>query len=393
MKQKIVPTSPKSPWRSQTTTPDSHLLRWMKKPQRILFIIFTLAAASLAGFWSVIIAATIPSDWPILGRFNILALVEQEQQGLVLPVETNGNPSPITRSAQVFDHLAALYDVVPTMAGSGTFLGNAVMLTSDGWMVAGTSLFRIQNDRGHEQERQPVVLDRNGRQLPLIRTIEDDDTGLTFFQVEGENFNAIPFPDRQLLSLGQSFFVLEQRLGTLFASERSIAGARERGHAQRSTDDFQEFFLLDHLQSLSQSAPLVAHSGNFVGMTLAEGAVVPANVIQGTLRDILTHGVPTPPRYVFAYSNLARVTVEERRVRNLPDVGIVILAARAAQDSTAQEQQPLPLQPNDVILALNHLPVDAHTDLGTFLHATRGDSPIVVSIVRSGEQQTIEFAF
>lgn len=386
MKQKIVPTSPKF---SLHHTGDNEVLSKSVHParRRFFFLLSVLAVGTLVGFFGAVIASTIPPEWPLVGQLNIVSLFEQERERVLLPL-TGVAQQPMTADTlRLFDETVMLYDEAPRINGAGTFLGNAAILSSDGWLVATSAPFTLHDNNGKEQQRLPVIMTSDGRILTATQTVKDDYTGLIFFHANITDMDPVSFPETATLAVGRSTFVLEEQLGTFFITERSVAGTKEHADRIQSTNVLRDKKILDHDDDLTVSAPVFSHDGNFLGMLNSEGSVVSADIIHGHLADLLADGVLQPLPAQFEYINLSRVSVEEKQQRNVPEHGILIISVQTNDRLGVSF-----LQSDDVIVSINHRPVEADTDFGSVVHSASGDAPLLFDIVRNGVQQAIEFA-
>ncbi len=373
MEQKIVPTSPRSEYKQSVHasigTPSTiHHAR-----STFVIVIMSILLGAAAGFFGFMIAATIPSDWPLLGALNVSELFRREQDQ-VLFTSLRGGTSVAEQAPEVLQQVVSLYASTPTREEDALNTGNALVLTADGWMVTPTTVY---NQHGTEVNA-PVVVLSNGEATTVIKAVEDELTGLTFFRVDELSLSFAQFTSDQSLRIGQNIAVVEKDLTGVTVSEDRIVGEGDRLVGPRRTSNSQNTTQTNNTHRAG--APVFTSNGQSVGIMRDETTLIPASLVQSALQSITTSGDVQRTARDITYVNLASVTDNEKIRMGLPDAGIEIIAIDRVQD----------LEQGDVIVNINNVGVDEHTDLGTVLHSKPAGMQWRMSVVRNGSEVIID---
>ena len=206
----------------------------------------------------------------------------------------------------------------------------------------------------------------------------DELTGLTFFRVDEQALPFVQFTTDQSLRIGQNIAVVEKDLTGVTVSEDRIVGEVNRPVGPRRTSNIQNTTRADNTHRAG--APVFTSNGQVVGIMRDEATVIPASLIQSALQSITTSGDIQRTARDITYVNLASVTDDEKVRLGLPDAGIEVTGIDRVQD----------LEQGDVIVNINNVGVDEHTDLGAVLHSKPSGTQWRMSVVRNGSEVTID---
>lgn len=369
MQQKIVPTSPRSEYKHHVGSPSAT----HKTRTTFLAVIVSIVLGAGAGFLGFVIAATIPADWPVVGTLNVVELLRREQDEILF-TGLRGGTSVADQAPEVLQQVVSMYATAPTRTVPATSIGNALVLTADGWMVTPTSVYN-QHDA---TVPAPVVILSSGETASVTRVIDDALTGLTFFQVDEQSLPFVQFTSDQSLRMGQNVAVVEKDLTGVAIAEDRVVGEVARAVGPRSTATVLSNTQLNNTHR--PGAPVFISNGQTVGIMRDERTVIPASLIQSALQSMTTTGVIQHTAREITYINLASVTDEEKVREGLPDAGVEVIAIDRVQD----------LEERDVIVNINNVAVDQRTDLATVLHSKPAGTLWRMTILRNGNEVSID---
>lgn len=373
MKRQTVPTSPKSPERmkrdaqKETKQSQPHLL--------FTAIMFTIILGAVSGFFGFLIASNIPPSVPLFGNLNVVSLLE-EQRDTVLLSTRRAEKSIVKQAPQTIEHIVSVYDGTPTLEDPKNFLGNAVVLTADGWMVMATSVY---------QDNATVVLS-DGESYTIVDSVVDELSGMTFFQIEASNLAFVNFDTDEMIPVGQTFSVIEKRIGSYVVYERRAAGYAQTSESVRQTASFIPHVQIDGAASIHPvSSPVFYNNGTFAGLVTEEGLVVHSSVARSALESIVAYGNIERSQVEVAYVNVERLTKKERTAEGLPDHGIFVQSVK--QKSPANDM----LQAGDVVLSVNNEIMDAQDDFAAIIHSEPAGTVWFMNVLRDGEERSVQF--
>lgn len=386
MQQVIVPTSPKSTDdRTPRITRAGAALR-----AHLLFIVIlcALVFGVLAGFLGSIIALNLPTDIPLIGNIKA-GLAENTQQSPIFFTDRTQQKTVLTQSPGVVNQLAAVYDGIPELdAAQVRFLGNAVVLTADGWLAMPTGLLLTEPTAAASVETRAAfrVVLPNGEMKAVEQWTDDPLTGMTLFSVDTVNLAVVNFHTDALL-IGQLLSGVEKQIGSVVVTERRVAGERQRTSTTRSTQSIdQDFFLDAAAGELPVGTPLFYHDGSFAGIVMEQNVVLQSGLLAAALNSVVSRGTVERSDVDVTYVNIARLTKSEQQAQELPDHGWHILT------TGEKEIRAIPFMSGDVITHVNNTFVEAEHDLSTVIHSKVKGSAFFFTIIRDGKEQVIEWA-
>lgn len=386
MQQVVVPTSPKSTDdRTPRITRTGAALR-----AHLLFIVIicALVFGALAGFFGCIIALNLPTDVPLIGNIKA-GLAENTQQSPIFFTDRTQQKTVLTQSPAVLYQLAAVYDGEPGLKATQVrFLGNAVVLTADGWLTMPTSLLPTDAVSTAPQEataRIRVILP-NGEMKKVEQWEHDPLTGMTLFSVETVNLAVVNF-HAEAVMIGQLLSGVEKRIGSVVVSELRVAGEQQRTPSARSTQMIEQDFFLDAAAGeLPVGLPLFYHDGSFAGIVMEQNVLLQSGLVSAALNSVVSRGTVERSEIDLNYINIAQLTQVEQQEQQLPDHGWLILAV--AEDASGAT----PFMDGDVITHLNNTFVEPEHDVSTMIHSKLKGSVFFFTIIRDGKEKVIEWA-
>lgn len=376
MKQQIVPTSPKSTERHEHHQ-KKNAAHQKSHPHLVFAVIVTvLFFGAVSGFFGFIIAFNIPSDFPVLGRLNVLSLFQQERDTLLLS-SRGAEKSVVNQAPYTIEQIASLYSAKPTIEEPADFYGNAVILTADGWMALATAALSTEE----KKDTSLVVVLPNAETREVKQRIDDALTGVTYIKVDAQELSVVNFDEELNIPTGKQFSLIEKHIGSYVVYARRAAGEKNIMATVRSTQHLEQLTVIDedaHVHALS--SPIFYNTGEFAGIVIEPGVILHSSYIKGALDSVINTGSVEHSPLDVEYINISRLTDDEKRENNLPDVGILITNVRTPKISQ--------LEVGDAILSVNNKPVDENTDFTALVHSRPAGSSLYMTILRDGTEQT-----
>ncbi|PJA93107.1 MAG: hypothetical protein CO132_04650 [Candidatus Kerfeldbacteria bacterium CG_4_9_14_3_um_filter_45_8] len=385
MKQQTVPTSPQSEDRQKHLAAKE--LRKTTSPHIIFgVVVTTLLMGSLAGFLGFVIASNIPETWPVLGKLNVVSWLAQERQDLLLSVKNPGR-SVVQQAPQVINQIVTVYNGEPTLDNDVSRIGNAAVLTSDGWLTTPTGVLEVSLGAVGEDEAvvEPLVFVLSDGQVvtDIDERIDDTFSGMSYIKIAADTLSPVVFTSDQLLTVGQTVSVIEKDIGSYAVYRHQVAGELNRQLGLRSTDKLEQVMVLDTgAESRTVGSPVFTTSGEFAGVMLADGVVLDSSLIEGALSSLISTQSIGRSNLNISYTNIARLTEVEKQRHNLPESGIYIAEVSGETESD--------LQAGDVILSINSAFIKENDDLGVVMHSQAIGSTIYFLVLRDSVEKSVE---
>ncbi|OGY86829.1 MAG: hypothetical protein A2233_05245 [Candidatus Kerfeldbacteria bacterium RIFOXYA2_FULL_38_24] len=383
MERKIVPTSPKSVERQVREEQKKH--KKDTRHPRVAFgtILLALVFGSLAGFFGFLIAVNIPISTPLFGQFNVVQFLQHERNAVLLSTR-QAEKSVLSQAPYVVEQVVVVYDDQPTIEKPAQFLGNAVILTADGWLVMPEANLPRSAD-GSLLPALTVVLP-NGETRAITQEIKDDFTKLTFLKVDATDLPVVHFEDKSVLTPEGQFSLVEKQLGAYIVYVRRLAGEENRLAVVRATDVLEQYMVIDCDSNVHKTGtPAFDNNGNFVGLVAEPGKLISSAFIAGALNSILENGKINRTKLELSYLNVSRLTITERQKKNLPDNGILITDV-----SLPKKEEPIDLHQDDVIISINNTFLDEFADLTTILQAHKAGDELYLTLKRDGLEKSVK---
>ncbi len=387
MKQKIVPTSPKS---------ETYQAVQEKKKQRangaqphLIFgvIVATLLIGSMAGFFGFVIAANVPPTTPVIGRLNVVALFEDAREETLLSTRQSTG-SVVKKSPRVIEQIVTVYNGLPLLNSPADLLGNAVVLTSDGWMVMPTALLpegvpAVNEESVVSETPNFVVVDEEGKTYStILQRMDDPVTGLTFFQVANTiDLSVVSFPSDFNYSVGQNVSVIKKGAAGYVVYRDQIAGENDLNLTVHTTASANSSFVIDTgATQYSIGSPVFSGNGDLLGIMMEKGVMIPSSFLKGAVDSIVQNSEIQRTSLVVEYVNIRSLTDQDRTELGLPDNGLYVVSAPGTDV----------LKKGDVITKVSNDFVTDSFDLSGYFHSRPVGSSLYLTRVRNEVEETIE---
>jgi serine protease DegS len=258
--------------------------------------------------------------------------------------------------------------------GSGVIVDEAAHVITNYHVIAKAQLIRVQLADGRVADARIV-----GR---------DPDTDLAVLQLElKKDIPVMPMGHSDRLRVGDVVLAIGNPVGLSQTVTQGIVSATGRGQLGVAT--FENFIQTDAPINVGNSGgALINTNGELVGINTAVlaknlgvegiGFAIPVNLVRGVMSEILTKG-----RVVRGWIGIVPVDVDavEARRNNLAQPGVVV--ANLYVDSPAVEAG---LQPGDIILSVNGVPVQSSQDTLTRIAIAKPGGKVKLTGIRGVEK-------
>ncbi|WP_407650610.1 Do family serine endopeptidase [Halomonas piscis] len=263
-------------------------------------------------------------------------------------------------------------------------LGSGVIVSQDGYVLT--------NHHVIQGADQIQVALRDGRET-LARVIgTDPESDLAILRIGLDDLPSIKLSDSEEVTVGDVALAIGNPFGVGQTVTMGIISATGRSHLGLSA--YEDFIQTDAAINPGNSGgALINPDGALVGINTAIfsrsggsqgiGFAIPANLAHGIMDELVTKGRVIRGWLGIEAQALSRELAASFGLRT--PQGMIV--AGVAQDGPAERAG---LQPGDVLLALSDEPIlDARSTMSDIAELTPG-TELSLTIVRSGEKQTLE---
>jgi hypothetical protein len=258
-------------------------------------------------------------------------------------------------------------------------LGQAIALTSDGWLVARLT-----------QNYQPnaLVIAQGSKVYTVSQIQRDVYTGLSYIKVEAQNLPVLEFATLESLGNGQS--VVSYDVFTQSTQVTRIEDVMHRTIVNRfdvvqSVEEYDIRILLEN--AIESGRPILNLNGNLVGVSLGEGIVIKDVYIKFALNSLLRNEVITLPTLGINFVSVHDIAGYAQGVTEGVIVVPNINGVAVSTQSPLFEQ----VQVGDVIVSIEDTRLTHANNFMDLLYDYKLGDTVTLGIVRGGEQLSVEY--
>jgi serine protease Do len=263
-------------------------------------------------------------------------------------------------------------------------VGVATVLTSDGWMVTDRAVFESVSD--------PMVLLPGGVALPVLTSVTDAETHLTFFQVAAKELDAIAFGDSAALAPGATLFrtLPEHQIASIVlvqAHDRPRLDARDV--IRQSNAVAERLVLANAVGREEVGGGLVTENGTLVGILVAPQknqpttrVALPIEPVARALRDVVKTGAIHRPSIGVSTIDLSELA--ERAGETVGAFGARVVAVESQRSAALAG-----ILVGDRIIAVGGDALDGSRLLSDLVASYRIGETVTVTYVRNGLTTTV----
>lgn len=352
--------------------------------QTIWFIALALIFGSLSGIIGAVIVGTQAMSVPFFGQLSFSDLTADQQLIIDQPrsvvVEQDIQLRQIDNS--VMPTLANIY-ATPTGADTpleraltpSARLGQAVVLTSDGWIM--TSSSTISHRAGTY-----TVVGYQSKQYELTAITADERTGFVFGKINATNLPVIQMAALESISVGQTVALISgrstievahvTRIGYHFASNQTAVLSSDRLA--------KEIFIDETLGREHQGAVVATLKGQIVGIVNGD-RIIPLDNARPSITSVLERKPAVRPALGVSYFDLAHV----EGLISYGDRGALIATEPARTTPVAGK-----LRAGDVITHVDDIELNVYRGLAEQIQQYRPGTNVELRLRRGSETVTVD---
>ncbi len=250
----------------------------------------------------------------------------------------------------------------------------------------------VTNSHVIEKADEILVTLKDNRQLKAKLIGTDPATDIAILQVEAKNLTAVEIGDSDKLQVGDFVIAIGNPFGLGQTVTSGIVSAL--GRTGLGIESYENFIQTDaSINPGNSGGALINLRGELIGINTAIvgpsggnvgiGFAVPINMAQGVTRQLIAHGEVKRGRLGVEVDDLTPDIAEALHI----DASGGAVVSRVDQGSPARRAG---LRAGDVIIAIDGVPVQSRADLRNRVGLTPVGQTVRLTIVRSGNQQTVD---
>lgn len=329
-----------------------------KNYQHIIALVLTIVIAFLSGIAGSLVI--IQKYFPERGTSQTILTLKNEQEksaGYNLPAVSVLDSQVAQRIVRIFD---GRKKVLGTAYPKNSFIGEAVLLTSDGWAVVYQKRFLEWQYANWE------VVDFQGKSYRIEKNIYDRNTGLTYIKIDGEDFRSdIKFASESSVEKAGVVWVVAQtnRIPVLLGENISVKDDNS------DYTIFDERFRREILADIEPGKIIMNEKGELYGFSDENGTLVEAREVAGQLNQLTQGGSPQ-------YYGLPVSGYEVEVIRNQGDsvneLGLYVYRGTSVRPSTST------VVAGDIIIEVNGEPYSPERIRGQIFSSSERDVQMTV---------------
>lgn len=249
------------------------------------------------------------------------------------------------------------------------FLQSGVPLTSDGWVVT----IKLNNLSAKELG---VVWNR--KFYAPEKVVNDDFAGLTFLKIKATGLPVLPFGVMGNARQGDDLLALDGK-GDLLS--RHLVNARVY-LPQAVVSSSEKLDVLAAIDGTPLGAPVIALSGELLGLAAPDGKMIPADFVESGLKSILKDGRVSRPVLGVHYLDLSLSVFNGE-----PKLGALL---KTNKDSKAvvkgSPAEGVGLKEGDIVLAVDNFDLNQNQSLAEALSGFTPGTKVILTILREGKE-------
>ena len=335
-----------------------------------LWAIFVSLAAGFGGY--LLANYILPSS--SANYFNINNLGRDINVSIDQPLASIGNQHQKS-IAGVYKKVVTSSNVGQSLFSQEDFLGSAVVVTSDGWLMTTDQVATSAN----------VSLALGDKIYQVNDLVKDEFSGIVFLKIEENFLQPVNFQLTEDLKIGEKLFTSVDSANSYDHSFTAVY--LSNGHytpAKYLFTDLMDYYIKVSNQADSYASPYFNLRGDLVGLSydLADQTLlIPAEYVKQSIKNLLNN--TERPKFGVRYVDLENNSGFERRGSLVyhPQLAAVVYNSSAYQAG---------IKANDQIVSVNNDIVSGYRSLTSILQNYRLGDKVIVKILRDGEEQDIE---
>ncbi|MFC1598715.1 S1C family serine protease [Patescibacteria group bacterium] len=267
------------------------------------------------------------------------------------------------------------------------YAGQAMILTSDGWLLTDSNVSIGQKD--------DLVISHQQNIYEIDKMFKDDLSGIVFMKINAENLPVIKLVEWEKLTPGQQVLVYNSHLDQLdlvyIKNKRSRQINNKYDLVQSSQVLDKRILLSDGLNDDFIGSALVNFQGEIIGIldsfSKEYNKAIPLYFIQPIISQVLKGEEIKQPYLGINYLNLAQIYGLSEEDRQNQDQGAMIWPNQ--KDLAIEEDSPLAdlLEIGDIIISIEDQRIDKVNDLLDIILQYKSGQQIRLKYLHDNEEQ------
>ncbi len=266
------------------------------------------------------------------------------------------------------------------VSSKNTFLGYAIGVTSDGWLLTSIPI---------EKKENLHIFDRLKQEFLIQTRIDDSVLGVTYIKINDASIRPLQFAQNYLMSLGgYGYLINDHRLvQELFVSPPMYPLVSSFQDGVQTTSQIATRF--NPTQSYSTpGSPVVTRRGELLGITHQKTGIIPGEYIKDSLDRLLRQGTAVRTSIAISYVDIRSIpfslSSQPLMVRN---EGATVVSDKKGTSIPGVDGQFI-LRNNDIITRVNSDTIDINRSLSELIHQYKKGDAITLTILRNDKELT-----
>lgn len=269
------------------------------------------------------------------------------------------------------------------------YLGQAVVLTSDGWLISTADIINSVQDR--------LIISYNKKIYEIDKLVKDDLSQVVFIKITAQNLPVIKLVDFTEVSDGQQVFIYNSYLDQLNLAniqDKRYKTINSKYDLLSSSEALDKHILFNKTFSSSYNgSPIVNFQGEIIGILSGSGKelnqAIPLHYINSIISQVLKDEEIIRPQLGINYLDLSQVYGLSEEERQGLENGILIWPDKngvAIKPNSPLAEQ---LVAGDIIVSLEEQKIDQNNELLDILLQYKSGQEISLRYLHEGDEQEI----
>lgn len=390
MKQQIVPTSPKSPHmqekQAQKEAKAAMIQSGSTTHATFFAIVFSILFGTISGFLGFAFAWGVPTDWPVIGRLNVISFLESQKTSVLLSSGSRQSASSALDVPRVLNQVVPVFAAEPIVGESNRPVADAVVVTSDGWLAVPTPAITPQN----ESSETLVVVLADDSVEPVIDRIDDAVTNMSLLRIDRDDLSPVAFAQNSEYTAGDSVSVIQSGIGAFSVRELPISSIAGQGIIRKTDIASYRYIIENGGDALTLGSAAYTADGRLIGIIDHNQLLLPAIFIENMVEQ-LQDDVEVIERSAMniEYINISHITDAEKERLDLPEMGLYLYAVQDINEAVESDPEQV-FMTGDSIISWNGQLVDESDDLAVLVHDITPGDTVRAEVVREGNVVVVE---
>lgn len=357
-------------------------------------------------------------SWIVMLVLAVVLLVPHVRRWMSAGI--TGEQRPVTPRGELADFEKTSIEVFRKASPSVVYINTRQRRQANPWsfrqveVEAGTGSGFVWDQQGHivtnlhvirgASSAQVVFTDQTGFDATLVGASEDHDLAVLKISADPDQLSPVLIGESDNLEVGQSVFAIGNpfRLGQTYTTGVISAlsqNIRSQGANGRTIDDVIQIDAA--INPGNSGGPLLDSAGRLIGVNSAIyspsgasagiGFAIPVETVNRVVPEIIANGRYEPPQIgIKSHPILNRLVADRLGVQGIvvqevsPDSPAATIGLRAARESQGN------IVLGDIIMKVDDLRVTSLNELRSALEHHQAGDTVTLTILREGEEQTVE---